>query len=267
MSDLANVIEVTDETFQSEVLEESFRRPVVVDFWAGWCQPCRLIGPVLERLAGEHGGQFVLAKLDVDTNPQASYGFRVQSIPAVKAFRDGRLVSEFVGAIPEQAIRQWLEPLLPSEADRLSAEGERAEREGRTANAERLFRQALESDPGHVRASLGGGRLAVDRGDLEEARRLLEPLRPDPEAERLLAAIAVSEWASPDGEGPLAGAERAAAEGRFQEALETFLAAVQNGRDEERKASREAMLKIFAVLGEEDPLTQEYRRKLAAALF
>ena len=263
----ASVIEVTDETFQSDVLEESFRRPVVVDFWAEWCQPCRLIGPVLERLAQEHGGQFVLAKLDVDSNPQAAGAFRIQSIPAVKAFRDGRLVSEFIGAIPEQAIRQWIRPLLPSEGDRLTGEGERAEREGRIDEAERLFRQALTADPGHVGASLGVGRLAAARGDVETARKMLAPLRPDPEAERLLAAISVSEWASPDGEGPLAAAERAAAEGRFQEALEVFLAAVQNGGEEERERAREAMLKVFAVLGEDEALTQEYRRKLAAALF
>src|SRR2546422_11440609 len=105
MSELASVIDVSDQTFQSEVLEESFRRPVVVDFWAGWCQPCRLIGPVLERLAGEHGGQFVLAKVDGHANPQASYALRIQSNPAVKAFRDGRLVQEVVRAIPEEAIR------------------------------------------------------------------------------------------------------------------------------------------------------------------
>src|SRR5919198_4988274 len=117
----SSIIEVTDSTFAEQVIEESRRRPVVVDFWAAWCQPCRMIGPVLERLAEEHHGQFVLAKLDVDANPQASYAFRIQSIPAVKAFRDGRLVSEFVGAIPEQAIRQWLQPMLPSESDRLTA--------------------------------------------------------------------------------------------------------------------------------------------------
>src|SRR2546422_9412498 len=108
MSELASVRDVSDQTFQSEVLEESFRRPVVVDFWGEWCQPCRMIGPVLERLAEEHRGQFLLAKLDVDANPQASYAFRIQSIPAVKAFRDGQLVSEFVGAIPEGSIRAWL---------------------------------------------------------------------------------------------------------------------------------------------------------------
>jgi putative thioredoxin len=264
----ANVVEVTDATFAKDVLEESHRRPVVVDFWAEWCQPCRMIGPVLERLADEHGGDFLLAKLDTDSNPQASMAFRIQSIPAVKAFREGQLVSEFVGAIPEQAIRQWLEPLLPSEADRVVEQAELAEREGRLDDAERLFRQVLEGAPNHPGATLGAGRLAIERGDLAEARTLLESIRPDPEAERLLAAIDVSEWASPNGTGgPLAEAERAAAEGRFQEALETFLAAVRNGSEQDRQQAREAMLKVFSVLGEEDPLTAEYRRLLAAALY
>jgi putative thioredoxin len=263
----ANVIEVTDATFPKDVLEESFRRPVVVDFWAEWCQPCRMIGPVLERLADEHHGDFLLAKLDTDHNPQASAAFRIQSIPAVKAFRDGQLVSEFVGAIPERAIRQWLEPLLPSEADRLVEQGEQAETDGRIDEAEGLYRQVLASDANHARAALGAGRLAIGRGDLEDARKLLEPLRPEPEAERLLDAIEVAEWASPEDTGPLAEAERAAAQGQFQEALETFLAAVRNGSDQDRQEAREAMLKVFSVLGEDDPLTAEYRRKLAAALF
>jgi putative thioredoxin len=264
----ANVVEVTDANFSSRVLEESGRRPVVVDFWAAWCRPCLLIGPVLERLAGEHRGEFLLAKLDVDSNPQTAAAFRIQSIPAVKAFRDGRLVSEFIGAIPEQSIREWLRSVLPSEADRVAMRGEEAEREGRTNEAADLYSQALAMDPRHEIASLGLGRLAALRGNLEEARQLLMPLRPHPEAERLLAAVEVSEWAAPggDGQGPLAEAERAAAQGRFADALEGFLREVAAG-GEYRDQARESMLKLFSVLGEDDPLTREYRRRLAATLY
>jgi putative thioredoxin len=261
-----NVIEATDATFGSAVLEESYRRPVVVDFWAGWCQPCRLIGPVLERLAGEHHGEFLLAKLDVDANPQISQAFRIQSIPAVKAFRDGRLISEFVGAIPEAQIREFLRTVLPTEADRLVVEGEEAERAGRIDEAERRYRSAFEADPKRRFAALGLARIAATRGDADEARRLLEPLRPDPEAERVLAAIDVSEWTGSDDGSPLARGERSAAEGRFEEALEAFLDLVRAG-GEERDAARESMLKVFSVLGDADPLTARYRRELARALF
>jgi putative thioredoxin len=186
----------------------------------------------------------------------------------VKAFQDARLVNEFVGAVPEQTIRQFIASVVPSDADRLAAEGEQAEQEGRPEEAERLFRQALEVDPGHVPSAVGLGHLAAVRGDLEEARRLLTPLRPDPEAERLLAALDVSEWerAPSNASGPLAEAQRAAAEGRFGEALARFLAEVQRG-GEQGQAAREAMVKLFAVLGDDDPLTREFRRRLASALF
>src|SRR5438128_2164117 len=140
------VVEVTDRNFADAVLEESGRRPVVVDFWAAWCQPCRMIGPILERLAGEYAGRFVLGKLDVDANPQTSAAFRIQSIPAVIAFRDGRPVNEFIGAIPENSIRQFIETILPSEADDLAARAEAAERAGRTDEAEGLYRQAVALD-------------------------------------------------------------------------------------------------------------------------
>src|SRR5712691_3404451 len=125
-----NVVDVTDESFAQNVLEESYRRPVVVDFWADWCQPCKLIGPVLERLAVEAQGDFLLAKLDVDSNPQAA-----------AAFRDGQVATEFIGAIPEQSIRQFLRSVLPSEADRLADAAEAAVREGRVDQAEDLYRR------------------------------------------------------------------------------------------------------------------------------
>ena len=259
---------VTDATFREAVIEESRRRPVVVDFWAGWCQPCRIIGPVLERLAEDHQGDFLLAKLDVDANPQTSMAFQIQSIPAVKAFKDGAVVNEFIGAVPEPVIRQFLDGVVPSEADRLVKQGLEAEQAGRTAEAERLFRRALDLQPTNEAALLGSGRLAALRGDADEARRFLDPLRPNQEAERLLAAIEVSEWSAPDlnGQSPMAKGQRAAAEGRWQEALAQFLSEVRTG-GETGDAAREAMLKVFSVLGEEDPLTIEYRRKLAAALF
>lgn len=264
----SNVVEVTDQTFRTAVLEESTRRPVVVDFWAEWCQPCRTIGPVLERLADEAEGDFLLAKLDVDSNPEAASAFRIQSIPAVKAFRDGRLVSEFIGAIPEQSIRQFLRTVLPTEADRVVAQAIAAEEQARMDEAEELYGRARQLEPNHPVAGLGQARLAAMRGEAERARALLEPLRPDPDAERLLAAIEVSEWGSTaaNGDDPIARAERAAAEGRFGEALATFLDQVQNNSDRGAEA-REAMLKLFAVLGEDDPLTLQYRRRLAAALF
>ena len=265
-----NVVDVTDATFQQTVVDESFRRPVVVDFWAAWCQPCRMIGPVLERLADEKQGEFLLAKLDTDANPQASAYFRIQSIPAVKAFVNGALANEFIGAIPERSIREFLDTVLPSESDRLAREGEEAERRGDLEAAERAYRKAVSGAPNHRLATLGLARLALGGDDVQAARDLLEPLRPDPEAERLLAAATVSEWAEPSADGasgPLVEAERAAAAGRFQEALDVFLAAIRNGTEEDRSAAREAMLKVFAVLGEDHALTMEYRRKLAAALF
>ena len=269
VSESPNVVEVTDENFMDVVIEESKRRPVVVDFWAEWCAPCRMIGPVLERLADEHDGAFVLAKLDVDANPQASMVFGIQSIPAVKAFVDGRIANEFVGAIPEAAIRQFLDTLVPSAADQLAARGFDSMAEGRPDDAEGLFRRALSEDAGHAGASLGLAQIAATRGDTEEARRLLEPLRPDPEAERTLAALDVSAWAAEAGDGardPLTEAERAAAEGRYADALAGFLQRVKTGDDDVDRA-REGMLKLFAVLGDSDPLVLEYRPKLASALF
>lgn len=261
------VIDVTDQTFGTAVLEESTRRPVIVDFWADWCSPCKTIGPVLERLADEKQGAFLLAKLDVDANQATAGMFGIQSIPAVKAFRNARLIEEFVGAIPESAIRQFIDAVVPTEADLVAAEGEMAEMQGQVEEAERRFREAFDMDPKNLRAQLGLARIAAQRGDLETARNMLAPLRPNPDAERLLAAIDISEWgreAAPDPE--LAQPMRDAAEGRFAPALERFLQIVMAG-GENRDAAREAMLKLFAILGDQDSLTQEYRRKLAAALF
>jgi len=260
------VIDVTDADFRDRVIEESKRRPVLVDFWAGWCQPCRTLSPILERLANEKGGEFLLAKLDVDANQYTASQFRVMSIPNVWAFVDGRPVDQFIGALPEQAVRQFVDRFLPTEADREAAQAAQAAETGDVESAERGFREALAEDPGNRAAGLGLARILVERGDLDEARDVVAPLLPDPDAERLLAAIRLSEWSVPDASDPLATPKRMAAEGRWREALDGFLGAVAHA-PEHRDAAREAMLDVFAVLGDDDPITREYRPQLAAALF
>jgi putative thioredoxin len=260
----ANVIEATDANFEQVVVEASKERPVLVDLWAAWCGPCRTLGPLLEKVAAERDGAFLLAKLDVDANPMVASMFGVQSIPTVIAFRDGQPVTGFVGAYPEPAVNEFVDSLLPTEAD-LAAEGARAVADaGDVEGAEAGFREALEKDPDNAEAKVGLGRILVERGELEAARELVRPLLPDPEAERVMAIARVREWGSVEGAGALASAQRLAARGEWPEALDAMLACV---RGEDRDAARAAMVDVFAVLGDEDPIVPEYRRRLASALF
>jgi len=256
------VLDVTDADFMEKVIEESKRRPVVVDLWASWCGPCRTLSPILERVAEQRGGQVLLAKIDVDANPYTAGQFGVQSIPTVIAFRDGRPVDGFIGAVPEPMVNEFVDRLLPSEADLAAQEALEEERSGDVADAERRYREVLASDPDNRGARLGLGRILAERGDAEAATESLTPLLPDPEAERLLAELRVAEWATVEGPGTLASAKRLAAQGKWREALDGMLAAVADDPD-----AREAMLDVFAVLGEDDPLVADSRRKLANALF
>ncbi|MGZ4152592.1 MAG: tetratricopeptide repeat protein, partial [Actinomycetota bacterium] len=188
--------------------------------------------------------------------------FGVQSIPTVVAFKDGRPVDGFVGAIPEPMVREFVDRLLPTEADREAEEAVGVEASGDLAAAEAGYREAIAQDPSNRTARLGLARILAERGDADEARQTLMPLLPDPDAERLLAQLEVASWSQLSEPGTLASAKRLAAQGRWREALDGMLGALRDDPD-----ARQAMLEVFTVLGEDDDLVAEYRRKLASALF
>lgn len=256
------VIDATDQDFMQSVVEASKERPVVVDLWASWCGPCRTLGPILEKVAEDHGGEFLLAKLDVDANPYTAGQFGVQSIPTVVAFKDGRPVDGFVGAIPEPMVREFVGKLLPTEADREAQEALAEEQEGDLDDAEAKYREALDADAKNRDARLGLGRVLVETLRDDEAREVLMPLLPDADGERLLATIEVRSWGSATEAGTLASAKRLAAKGQYREALDGMLGALRDDPD-----ARQAMVEVFSVLGDDDPLVPEYRRRLANALY
>jgi putative thioredoxin len=256
------VIEATDQNFLETVVEESKRRPVVVDLWASWCGPCRTLGPILEKVAEERGGRFLLAKLDVDANPYTAGQFGVQSIPTVVAFREGKPIDGFIGAIPEPMVNEFVDRIMPSEAELEAEEAFEVELDGNLDAAEQKYREALDVDPSNREARVGLGRVLAETGRADEARQTLMPVLPDADAERILAMLEVRGWSEITEVGTLASAKRLAAQGRWQEALDGMLGALPDDPD-----ARQAMLEVFSVLGDEDELVPEYRRRLAAALF
>jgi putative thioredoxin len=265
-STTTNVVEVTDETFEQVVVEGSKERPVVVDLWAAWCGPCRTLGPILEKVAGERDGAFLLAKLDVDANGVGQallQAVRSQGIPTVVAFKGGQPVSMFIGAYPESEVNAFVDQLMPSEAEVEAAQAEAVADAGDVEAAEAGFREALAKDAQSREAAVGLARILVAKGELDEARRLVAPHLPDPEAEAVHATIEVREWANEPANGTLASAKRLASSGRWREALDGMLGALQDDRD----AARQAMVTVFAALGDDDELVPEYRRRLTAALF
>ncbi|GIW42052.1 MAG: co-chaperone YbbN [Candidatus Binatia bacterium] len=278
------VSDVTEATFAEAVLERSRHVPVVVDFWAPWCGPCRSLSPVLERLAAEHGGAFELAKVNVDENPALAQAFAIQSIPTVVAVRDGQIVAEFVGALPESQVREFLARLLPSEADRLAETGTRLAEEGKHDEAERLLREALEKDPRNELAHFGLALVHVARGQDDEALALLRRIGPGPvhdRAERLAAEIRVRQGSGGDVaalrkkveenpedlEARFELAQACAGAGLYEEALQNYLEIVRRSREFRDDGARKAMVDLFALLGSDHPLTDRYRSELAKVLF
>ena len=264
--------------FQTEVVDRSITVPVVVDFWAAWCGPCRVLGPVLERAAAEALGDWELAKVDVDRNQSLAGSYGVQGIPTVIGFRDGEAVARFTGALPETQVRQWLSDLVPSRLDRLAAQASTAASTGDADAARRAFQQVLDADPSHEAARTGLAALLLEEGSAHEAAVLLEGLAPTPQVRHMAArarlGTAAEEVARLDGqvlddtddwESRLRLARGLAAAGAHGEALHHLQAIVESGTAGSDQA-RVTMLDVFEVLGE-DPLVAEYRRRLASALF
>lgn len=280
------VIELTAENFTREVIDRSHERPVVVDFWAEWCQPCRTLGPVLEKLAREFDGKFVLAKAETEAMPEVAARFGVQSIPAVYGVRDGKVFDAFVGALPEATIRDWLGRLLPTPAEELMAEAKRLEPVDAPA-AEARYRSAIGLEPNDPAARTGLARVLLRLGRTDEARALLTALEGrgflEPEAEAMKAELALRTQAGGTGGVEAARAavaaepadpaprlklaEALAASGDHGEALELALALAEGHRKRFGEDARRLMLNVFQLLPPDSELAADYRRKLSAALY
>lgn len=278
--------ETTTASFEADVIKKSFELPVVVDFWAPWCQPCKLLGPVLDKLADEHAGKFLLVKVNIEAEQQIAQAFQIQSIPLVVAFRDGQLVNEFAGVLPEPQIREWLATFLPSPAQMAMLAGMKLE-ETDPAAAEVKYREAFDLEPKAEALKIALARVIMAQNRDEEARRLVEQLAErgflEPEAQAIKDELEVR--ASAQESGGVEEARRAAAAnpnelalqigladalavaGKHTEALEICLSLIARDKAGIGPTAKETMVKILGMLGAASELAGEYRRKLATAWY
>jgi putative thioredoxin len=284
---LEHTIEVDGRSFDSVVIEGSRKAPVVVDFWAPWCAPCRALTPLLEKLAKEYNGAFVLAKVNSDDNADLAARYGVRGIPNVKAFVDGRVIDEFAGALPEKSVREFLGRVIPSPADVLRAEAYGLY--GQTRDIERalaLLSEAERLDPSNEGVRIDRAAMLVDAGSYDEARRVIGTLTPltqlDERVTTLKAKLDLARGAAEapseeglrqrvsadpdDHEARLQLAHLLVARRAYREAMEELLHVVRTDRRYRDDAARKTMLQIFEILGNDGELVGEFRRKLASAM-
>lgn len=276
----ANVIEVNEASFQKDVIQKSNEKPVIVDFWAAWCGPCRMLGPVLERLADEPGSGFLLAKVDVDANPGLAMRYGVQGIPAVKAFVDGQIVGDFVGAQPEPMVRQFIQGIVPSEDSKEIKSAESMVADRQWEKAEELYRQLLEEEPGNINSTLGLARSLLGQGKGCMAVPYLEGIKHDPtvmdSVERLLVLAHYLCFVSKQNdeleeltivEAQYRQSARLFSNGNYSAALDGLLEVLRYNKNYRNGEAKGVMLGIFELFGDNDPLTIVYRRDMASVLF
>ncbi|OSM02310.1 thioredoxin family protein [Magnetofaba australis] len=278
------VIDVDETNFVTEVLHRSQSLPVLVDFWAPWCQPCRTLSPILEKIAEDMNGRFLLAKIDSDQNQSLAQQFQVRGIPAVKLVIDGQVVDEFTGALPESRIREFLDKAIPSEADKMSSHAALLAQHGRMDEALNLFQAALEAQPDHAPSICGAARILLENSQHEAAKAVLGQLCPSqaesPEAKAIHAKLAFADAggdlhslraqvdANPDDlTARLTLGQALVASDAFAEGMDQFLEILKRDRAFEDDAGRKQLIQTFEMLGHTHPLTIEYRGKLSAHLF
>lgn len=276
-----NIADVTVETFEEDVLLRSQTVAVLVDFWAPWCSPCRNLGPILEKVVGDLEGKVFLAKVNVQDCPELAQAYGVQSIPSVKLFADGQVVSEFTGLLAEPQVREFIEKVLPSGDDTVVAQAEELRREGRLKEAESLARKALAENPNQSKALEIAATAAMARGNADEALDLINRME-SPSKDMQFLADGAEFWrlctgADAGGESPqlqqnevdakIRQAACLAVKGEYTQTLDMLLEAVQVNKAFRDGLARKAMVSVFVVMGLENPIVKEYQSRLARLLF